>query len=142
MTKEECLYYCTQCTNRGFHREKGVVCKLTNDEPAFERSCDDFLRDENMLKQMEQRKKDQEAIEQSQSVMGGTNAGIIGGIIMMVGAVVWFIVGYYAGYIFFYPPILFIIGVIAVVRGVMKQKEKMEEKRKQQIDVLDNFKDL
>ncbi len=35
------------------------------------------------------------------------------------GAVVWFFGGLAAGIIFFYPPILLIIGIIAIIRGVM-----------------------
>ena len=48
---------------------------------------------------------------------------ILGGVGMMVGAVVWFVVGYAAGRIFFYPPILFVIGAIALVKGLMTKAE-------------------
>jgi hypothetical protein len=48
---------------------------------------------------------------------GSVNAGVIGGILMMAIAVVWFVVGLAAGYIFFYPPILFVVGIIAIVKG-------------------------
>lgn len=44
---------------------------------------------------------------------------IIGGIAMMVGAVVWFVVGLAAGYIFFYPPILFFIGLGTLIKGLI-----------------------
>jgi len=46
------------------------------------------------------------------------NGKVISGILMMVGAVVWFVVGWASGYIFFYPPILFIIGLVAMVKGL------------------------
>jgi len=50
----------------------------------------------------------------------GGGAGQIGiGILMMVGAVVWLVAGLFAGYIFFYPPILFILGMVALVKGLM-----------------------
>ena len=49
---------------------------------------------------------------------GGVNAGVGGGLAMMGIAVVWFFVALAAGWIFFYPPILFVIGVIAVVKGL------------------------
>jgi hypothetical protein len=42
---------------------------------------------------------------------------IIYGILMMIGAGVWFGLGYSAGRIYFYPPILFIFGLITTVRG-------------------------
>ena len=38
----------------------------------------------------------------------------------MVGAVIWFVVGWFCGYIFFYPPILFIGGLITLVGGLAK----------------------
>ena len=45
---------------------------------------------------------------------------IVSGVLMMVGAVVWLVAGLFAGYIFFYPPILFIIGLVAVIKGIFK----------------------
>jgi hypothetical protein len=48
---------------------------------------------------------------------------IITGILMMVGAVVWFIAGLFVGFIFFYPPILFVLGLAAVVRGAMGHED-------------------
>jgi hypothetical protein len=47
----------------------------------------------------------------------GMQKGVAGGLAMMAIAVVWFVAGWAAGYIFFYPPILFIIGVVACIRG-------------------------
>jgi len=45
---------------------------------------------------------------------------VISGIGMMVGAVVWFVVAYqYANRIFFYPPILFFIGLFTMGKGVV-----------------------
>ncbi|HBE71907.1 MAG TPA: hypothetical protein DDW52_27510 [Planctomycetaceae bacterium] len=46
------------------------------------------------------------------------NGGLLGGIGMMIGAVVWFFAGLAAGYIFFYPPILLIGGAITVIRSI------------------------
>jgi hypothetical protein len=46
-------------------------------------------------------------------------ASIITGVAMMLGASIWFITGLAFGYIFFYPPILFLLGIAAVVRGFM-----------------------
>jgi hypothetical protein len=37
---------------------------------------------------------------------------------MMAGAVIWFVLGLMADRIFFYPPILFVLGVIAFIRGI------------------------
>jgi F0F1-type ATP synthase assembly protein I len=43
---------------------------------------------------------------------------IVSGVLMMIGAMVWFFAGLAAGFIFFYPPVLFIFGIIAVVKGL------------------------
>ena len=40
-----------------------------------------------------------------------------GGIFMMAGAVVWLVAGLFADYIFFYPPVLFIIGLVTMIKG-------------------------
>jgi predicted lipid-binding transport protein (Tim44 family) len=49
---------------------------------------------------------------------GSLNAGVVGGALMMLIAVVWFVGGLFAGILFFYPPILFVIGIIAMVKGM------------------------
>lgn len=48
---------------------------------------------------------------------GSMNAGVIGGILMILIAAVWFIGGLFAGVLFFYPPILAVIGFIAIIKG-------------------------
>jgi hypothetical protein len=37
---------------------------------------------------------------------------------MMLGALIWFCAGLAGGVIFFYPPVLFVFGVIALINGV------------------------
>jgi hypothetical protein len=39
----------------------------------------------------------------------------------MLGAVVWFFAGLAFGYIFFYPPILFIVGLVGFVKGIVNR---------------------
>jgi hypothetical protein len=46
------------------------------------------------------------------------NGGVAGGVLAMVVAVVWFIAGLAADRIFFYPPILFIIGLCGFFKGL------------------------
>ncbi|HZT80354.1 MAG TPA: hypothetical protein VFA26_09035 [Gemmataceae bacterium] len=50
---------------------------------------------------------------------GLVNAGVLGGVIMCVIAVVWLVLGLMVGYLFYYPPVLFVVGVIAIVVGVV-----------------------
>lgn len=46
------------------------------------------------------------------------------GLLMMLGAVVWFVLGLAADRIFFYPPLLFIIGIASVIKGFLSQSEQ------------------
>jgi hypothetical protein len=50
---------------------------------------------------------------------GGWDGSMIGGILMMLGAVVWFVGGLFFDIIFFYPPILFVIGLVAFFKGML-----------------------
>ncbi|MFO0864731.1 MAG: hypothetical protein U0744_08785 [Gemmataceae bacterium] len=50
--------------------------------------------------------------------LGGSSGSVIGGILMMVGALVWFVLGLFADRIFIYPVILFIAGIVALVKGL------------------------
>lgn len=45
-------------------------------------------------------------------------SGVLVGGLMMLGAVVWFVAGLAMGWIYFYPPVLFIIGLVTLIRGV------------------------
>lgn len=45
------------------------------------------------------------------------NLGVVGGLILIGIAAVWFFVGWQMGYIFFYPPILALLGVVALIKG-------------------------
>jgi hypothetical protein len=60
----------------------------------------------------------------SRSSSSGVAWGKVGsGAGMMLLAVVWFVGGLAAGYIFFYPPILLIIGLVTAVSGLMGSSE-------------------
>ena len=52
----------------------------------------------------------------------GMNGSVITGILMMVGAVVWFVGGLAFGIIFFKPPVLFVLGFIALVKGIVSKE--------------------
>ncbi len=49
---------------------------------------------------------------------GSMNSGVAGGLLMIVIAVVWFGLGLMADRIFFYPPILVIIGIGSIIKGL------------------------
>lgn len=56
----------------------------------------------------------------------GIRAGVLGGVVMMAIAAVWFFVGLSCDRMFFYPPILFIIGIYAVIKGLVTGNIKGE----------------
>ncbi len=51
------------------------------------------------------------------------SGSVIGGAVAMAVAVVWFVAGLAVGIIFFYPPILFVLGLIGFIHGVIKGRE-------------------
>jgi hypothetical protein len=53
-----------------------------------------------------------------QGWFGNVNSGVIGGVLMIVIAVAWFGLGLMANRIFFYPPILAVIGLMSVFKGM------------------------
>ena len=55
----------------------------------------------------------------ARSYSSGVSVGpMVAGVLMMVGAAVWFFVGLAAGIIFFYPPVLFVLGIISFFKGL------------------------
>lgn len=67
------------------------------------------------------RRRPRPAPQRPQRDSWGINAGVGGGLLMMLIAVVWFVAGLFAGIIFYYPPILFIIGLVAFFRGLVNR---------------------
>lgn len=64
-------------------------------------------------------KKRRSAKRKPKKQSSGMDSEMIGGILAMVGAVVWFVGGLAVGYIFFYPPILFFIGLASFIKGAL-----------------------
>ena len=60
----------------------------------------------------------------------GINMGVKGGILMIIIAVVWFFGALAAGWIFYYPPILGVIGVYAVIKGLATGNIQGDELKK------------
>jgi hypothetical protein len=59
-----------------------------------------------------------EEVEKSEENRAWSTGQILSGIGMMLGAVMWFVTGLVFGRVFCYPPILFVVGVIAVINGI------------------------
>lgn len=65
-----------------------------------------------------------ERSESGSTSSSGSNGGLmLKGVLMMVGAVVWFVIGWQAGFIYFYPPILLVIGLVTFVKGMLGSDE-------------------
>lgn len=52
--------------------------------------------------------------------------GIVGGAVIIVLAVAWFLIGLAAGRIYFYPPVLLIFGLISIVRGIFARGDQLD----------------
>jgi hypothetical protein len=121
MTLDDQLKFCRVCNNRKFNPELGVVCSLTQAKPSFEGNCATFSLDkpeaERLLK-LEQEAKAEDITQGSSPEAAGIRKGVLGGVIMLVVAVVWFFGGLATGYVFFYPPILAVIGIYAIIKGI------------------------
>ena len=52
---------------------------------------------------------------------GDTPSTVIGGIVAMVIAVVWFVAGLAGGVIFFYPPVMFVLGLVSVFSALFNR---------------------
>jgi hypothetical protein len=62
----------------------------------------------------EEKKRDHFAMEK-----GVLNGGVAMGLLAMVGAVVWFVVGLMNDFLFYYPPVLFVLGLIGFIKGLV-----------------------
>ena len=92
------------------------------DKPAPRPVADDDEEDDRPAKPKKKKKKHRT----SESSGGGVtvSGGVVAGLFMMLGAVVWLVVGLYFGWLFFYPPVLFIIGLISLIKGLMGYDEE------------------
>lgn len=136
------LETCMHCMNKKFDPKRGVVCNLTDDKPTWDFSCPDYERNEARYNDHLAKKKEEEAIQASNNTMGlskiGIRNGIVAGIIILAAATTWFIWGLTVDIIFFYPIILFVFGMIILIRGIIKQKQQKARTRSSS-EILDSI---
>lgn len=99
-------------------------------EESFEDDYDDY-EDERPSRRRSERsrrskssqgkRKSKRTPKKASSEGGAFNSGVLGGIGLMVLAAVWFVGGLMANRIFFYPPILFILGMGSVIKGLVSR---------------------
>lgn len=140
MLRKDRLEFCTQCKKRAFHRDKGVVCGLTNEHATFNLSCDDYDPDHELIRKTKERNKVLEEKSLKRETYGLSQFGlknlIIVGIIVMglsLTVIVFMLVKF--NLISLYPLIFFVLGIITTIKGVKQQNERKKDKP----DVLDDF---
>lgn len=141
LTREEYVAVCEKCTNRKPSMQ-GLLCKLSDEKAAFEETCPDYKLDPQEELFLDKQRKDAARIDYGGSIVQDevsiVNSGIIGGSLAIVAAIVWFFGALiYLDRIFFYPPILLVVGIVALVRGIQAQNEK-KRKNAHEKDVLDS----
>jgi phage FluMu protein Com len=93
---------------------KPPMASAPKQRPTLKRDHDEEDEDDDRPRKSGKKRKRQRE-EQS----AGASGNMITGILMMVGAVAWFVAGIvWMDRIFFYPPILFVLGLVAMVRGM------------------------
>ena len=115
--------YCKRCRHYSSSVMEGILCGITGKKPPTVTSCKDFVidpvRDQKLKAKHE---KDNAVLEDTgffASEKRGIKKGMLGGLAMMGIAVVWFVGGYAAGFIFYYPPVLFLIGLYGFGKGLL-----------------------
>ncbi|MCZ4409481.1 hypothetical protein O3Q51_11720 [Cryomorphaceae bacterium 1068] len=126
------LEYCAVCSNRLFSPQRGIICSLTDDYAKFKDTCPDYAEDEVAKRERDEKRRLSEESEIENESLGlsaiGIRNGTVAGIIAIVAAILWLVLGVvYVERIFFYPFILAILGGAAIYHG---QKRKKEEKWK------------
>ena len=122
MRKLEGIEACRNCTSRNFVNGKGLVCKLTGENPTLEGECADFTLDEELTSMAPI--PDEEVLEEvDMSVLKSEEnlpMGILAGLVAcLVGAAVWALVSVSTGYQIGYMAIGmgFIVGYAVRVAG-------------------------
>lgn len=121
MTREQQLQYCRVCTNRKMDLQTGLICNLTGNAADFQEKCADFSLDKIALEKFKEKIVQRQQEDADRGFFGpekkGIQKGVLGGVLMVVIAVAWFLLGLAANRIFFYPPVLLVIGIFAIIKG-------------------------
>ena len=92
------------------------------DRPRRRRRVED---EEDAEERPRKRSRKKKGADKPKSLEGKVlNGGVVGGGIAMLIAVVWFVGGLFADIIFFYPPILFVLGMIGVAKGMLSSQSE------------------
>jgi hypothetical protein len=108
----------------------GVLEKVKPKARRIDRDDDDDAEKEDRSERRRRKRRDPWRQAESREERGGAFSGIAvspsitTGMLMMVGAVVWFCLGIMLiDTIFFYPPVMFVLGAAAVVKGILGRED-------------------
>ena len=138
MDRAHQLSFCKQCKLRDFSKDQGIICSLTEAKATFEDECPDYQVDQAMMERNKEMEREYLESQQASDSLGlnvfGIKNQILAGSIAIIGAIVWFVAGLFADRIFFYPPILFILGLVTLIQGIIKSQNKAKLKKLDQRD--------
>lgn len=101
MRKLEGIEACRNCTSRNYVNGKGLVCKLTGNNPTLEGECAHFALDEQLIEvaplpeEEVAEEIDMEALRKEENMWAGAIAGLLA---CVAGAAVWALVSVSTGY--------------------------------------------
>ena len=113
---------CPECNGIVMAPERNVLAVAKPVKPKRQQVAeveeDDDDYEERPRRRTRKKKKVKE--KEHQSLEGKIWSGsAMGGLLAMLVAVVWFVGGLFAGVTFIYPPILFVIGFVGMIRGLI-----------------------
>jgi len=142
------VHFCKVCENRKFDPQQGYICKLTGEKADFEDDCSDYIPVPKLEIQRDKEEAERKE-EELRSKTGGLHKfgiknGIVAGALLLTASIIWLIVGWINDYIFFYPIILFFIGLVTLIKGFVTaaQEQKKNAEDKWRDEVLDDNYDL
>lgn len=139
------LQFCSVCKNRKKDPEMGIICQLTGKLADFADTCNDFDKDaEQMLKNQLKRNEIRKKRLKSDFVFGldriGITNGIVAGFLLIAIGFTWLIIGFNMGLVFWYPVILILMGVTALIIGIfnsVRRSIRMDQNEDTDDDILD-----
>ena len=143
MTRTEQLEFCKICLNRTFSKDKGLICKLTNEKADFVNKCLSFSKDEVAYQNQKlfDAKREQSKIPKDY-VFGlekyGVKNGIVAGVILLIIGFGWLLLGLKYDLVFWYPLILIIVGTFVLIGGIVNYIIRQKLKYQKQIKLKEN----
>ena len=148
LTRKEQLEFCKFCLNRKFSPQDGIICKLTGEKANFIDNCKDYTQDDIAIHREKIFQEENHLRQYPKDFTFGLDKvgiknGIVAGTILITLGLVWLIVGWQVGFIFWYPFIMILMGVISLINGIVNSviRKKLDndiKKASSSDDVLDD----